>query len=141
MMTYSRNIHAHSKCSSFTIPNLESLDNHLDISILKDQRNKFYNMASKALLCIKLLGVILFLCFCYFVYTLLTKQFVCLYSRFNDDIKFMIGHKPNFFWQASWRVISPLIMFLILVFYIITKVSEELLYKVWDPESVNMNIF
>uniref|UniRef100_A0A671UG94 Transporter n=1 Tax=Sparus aurata TaxID=8175 RepID=A0A671UG94_SPAAU len=56
-------------------------------------------------------------------------------DRFNDDIKFMIGHKPNFFWQATWRVISPLIMLFILVFYIITKVSEKLLYKAWDPES------
>uniref|UniRef100_A0A8C5DAZ5 Transporter n=1 Tax=Gouania willdenowi TaxID=441366 RepID=A0A8C5DAZ5_GOUWI len=56
-------------------------------------------------------------------------------DRFNDDIKFMIGHKPNFFWQVSWRVISPLIMLIILIFYLITKVSEELLYKTWDPDS------
>ncbi|XP_053183553.1 solute carrier family 6 member 19b [Scomber japonicus] len=56
-------------------------------------------------------------------------------DRFNDDIKFMIGHKPNIFWQASWRIISPLIMLFILVFYIITKISEEVLYKTWDPES------
>ncbi|KAJ4931568.1 hypothetical protein JOQ06_025863 [Pogonophryne albipinna] len=58
-------------------------------------------------------------------------------DRFNDDIEFMIGHKPNFFWQASWRVISPLIMLVILVFYFITKVSEKILYKAWDPESDN----
>ncbi|XP_069393090.1 sodium-dependent neutral amino acid transporter B(0)AT1-like [Paralichthys olivaceus] len=56
-------------------------------------------------------------------------------DRFNDDIEFMIGHKPNFFWQASWRVISPLIMFFILVFYFINTVSEMPSYKVWDPES------
>uniref|UniRef100_A0A3Q1G9V4 Transporter n=1 Tax=Acanthochromis polyacanthus TaxID=80966 RepID=A0A3Q1G9V4_9TELE len=56
-------------------------------------------------------------------------------DRFNNDIKFMIGHRPNFFWQASWRVISPLIMFFILVFYLVAKVSEKLLYKAWDPES------
>uniref|UniRef100_A0AAQ5ZDG7 Transporter n=1 Tax=Amphiprion ocellaris TaxID=80972 RepID=A0AAQ5ZDG7_AMPOC len=55
-------------------------------------------------------------------------------DRFNNDIKFMIGHRPNFFWKASWRVISPLIVFLILVFYLVTKVSEKLLYKAWDPE-------
>lgn len=69
-------------------------------------------------------------------------QYVCHFPpRFNDDIEFMIGHKPNFFWQASWRVISPLIMLVILVFYFITKVSEKILYKAWDPESVNMNLF
>ncbi|XP_072316444.1 solute carrier family 6 member 19b [Eucyclogobius newberryi] len=56
-------------------------------------------------------------------------------DRFNDDIEFMIGHKPNFFWQITWRFISPVIMFLILVFYFVTKVSEKLLYKTWDPES------
>lgn len=50
----------------------------------------------------------------------------------------MIGHKPNIFWQATWRVISPLIMLFILIFYLVTEVSEKLLYKVWDPESVNM---
>ncbi|KAI3360939.1 hypothetical protein L3Q82_013151 [Scortum barcoo] len=58
-------------------------------------------------------------------------------DRFNDDIKFMIGHKPNFFWQASWSVTSPLIMFFILVFYFITKVSENIFYKAWDPELDN----
>lgn len=68
----------------------------------------------------------------------LTIKYVSLSSyRFNDDIKFMIGHKPNFFWQASWRVISPLIMFIILVFYFVTKVSEKIVYKAWNPESVN----
>ncbi|XP_024917124.1 solute carrier family 6 member 19b isoform X2 [Cynoglossus semilaevis] len=58
-------------------------------------------------------------------------------DRFNSDIKFMIGHKPNIFWQATWRVISPLIMLFILIFYLVTEVSEKLLYKVWDPESEN----
>lgn len=78
---------------------------------------------------------------CYLVYTILTMQYVChCPPRFNDDIKFMIGHKPNFFWQVSWRVISPLIMFFILVFYFITKVSENLLYKAWDPELVNIMV-
>uniref|UniRef100_A0A8C6V462 Transporter n=1 Tax=Neogobius melanostomus TaxID=47308 RepID=A0A8C6V462_9GOBI len=56
-------------------------------------------------------------------------------DRFNDDIKFMIGHKPNFLWQISWRFISPAIIFSILVFYFVTKVSEKLHYKAWDPES------
>ncbi|XP_008293054.1 solute carrier family 6 member 19b [Stegastes partitus] len=56
-------------------------------------------------------------------------------DRFNDDIKFMIGHKPSFFWQASWRFISPLIVLFILIFYLITIVTEPFLYKTWDPES------
>ncbi|KAI1902529.1 hypothetical protein AGOR_G00045690 [Albula goreensis] len=56
-------------------------------------------------------------------------------DRFNKDIEFMIGHKPNIFWQATWRVISPLIMLVIFLFYFVTKVSEELTYLAWDPES------
>ncbi|KAM9404407.1 sodium-dependent neutral amino acid transporter B(0)AT1-like [Salvelinus alpinus] len=58
-------------------------------------------------------------------------------DRFNEDIKFMIGHKPNLFWQITWRFVSPAIMFVIFVFYFITKVTETLLYKTWNPESEN----
>ncbi|XP_009897880.2 sodium-dependent neutral amino acid transporter B(0)AT1 [Dryobates pubescens] len=54
-------------------------------------------------------------------------------DRFNKDIEFMIGHKPNIFWQVTWRVISPLIMLVIFLFYFVVKVNEELLYSVWDP--------
>ncbi|XP_075867718.1 sodium-dependent neutral amino acid transporter B(0)AT1-like [Nelusetta ayraudi] len=58
-------------------------------------------------------------------------------DRFNSDIEFMIGHKPNIFWQATWRVISPLIMIVILIFYFVTQVTKELTYLVWDPASEN----
>ncbi|XP_020652835.1 sodium-dependent neutral amino acid transporter B(0)AT1 [Pogona vitticeps] len=55
-------------------------------------------------------------------------------DRFNNDIKFMIGHKPNIFWQVTWRFISPIIMLVIFVAYFVTKVSEELQYITWDPD-------
>ncbi|XP_072268151.1 sodium-dependent neutral amino acid transporter B(0)AT1 [Pyxicephalus adspersus] len=54
-------------------------------------------------------------------------------DRFNEDIKFMIGHKPNIFWQITWRVVSPLIMLVIFLFYFVVKVSQKLVYIVWDP--------
>ncbi|XP_053323289.1 sodium-dependent neutral amino acid transporter B(0)AT1 [Spea bombifrons] len=54
-------------------------------------------------------------------------------DRFNEDIQFMIGHKPNIFWQVTWRVISPLIMLVIFFFYFAVKISQELSYIVWDP--------
>ncbi|KAM9096136.1 sodium-dependent neutral amino acid transporter B(0)AT1 [Sarcophilus harrisii] len=54
-------------------------------------------------------------------------------DRFNKDIEFMIGHKPNIFWQITWRVVSPLIMLVIFLFYFVIKVNEELIYSVWDP--------
>nr|XP_033785697.1 sodium-dependent neutral amino acid transporter B(0)AT1-like [Geotrypetes seraphini] len=55
-------------------------------------------------------------------------------DRFNNDIKFMIGHKPNIFWQATWRFISPLIMLTIFLAYFVVKVNQELLYIVWNPD-------
>lgn len=51
----------------------------------------------------------------------------------------MIGHKPNIFWQMTWRVISPLIMIFILIFYFVTQVTKELTYLVWDQEAVSMH--
>ncbi|KAL4629751.1 sodium-dependent neutral amino acid transporter B(0)AT1-like [Arapaima gigas] len=62
-------------------------------------------------------------------------------ERFNKDIEFMIGHKPNIFWQVTWRVVSPLIVLLIFLFYFVAKVSAELSYIVWDPESQNFVSF
>ncbi|XP_040909074.1 sodium-dependent neutral amino acid transporter B(0)AT1-like [Toxotes jaculatrix] len=56
-------------------------------------------------------------------------------DRFNDDLEFMIGHKPSIFWQVSWRFISPLIVLVILVFYLVTQAQEKLTYLVWDPNS------
>ncbi|XP_057683958.1 sodium-dependent neutral amino acid transporter B(0)AT1-like [Corythoichthys intestinalis] len=56
-------------------------------------------------------------------------------DRFNKDIEFMVGHKPNIFWQVTWRVVSPLIMVIILVFYFVTQITKSLTYLVWDPES------
>ncbi|XP_051526707.1 sodium-dependent neutral amino acid transporter B(0)AT1-like [Myxocyprinus asiaticus] len=58
-------------------------------------------------------------------------------DRFNDDIEFMIGHKPNIFWQATWRLISPLIVLVIFLFYLVTTVSKSLTYIAWDPEYEN----
>ncbi|XP_047240047.1 sodium-dependent neutral amino acid transporter B(0)AT1-like isoform X2 [Girardinichthys multiradiatus] len=56
-------------------------------------------------------------------------------DRFNKDIEFMVGHKPSIFWQVTWRVISPLIVLVILVFYLVTQVQQKLTYLVWDPNS------
>uniref|UniRef100_A0A4W5PRI0 Transporter n=1 Tax=Hucho hucho TaxID=62062 RepID=A0A4W5PRI0_9TELE len=56
-------------------------------------------------------------------------------DRFNEDIEFMIGHKPNLFWQVTWRFISPVIMLIIFIFYFVTEVSGELTYLVWDQDA------
>ncbi|KAM4688699.1 sodium-dependent neutral amino acid transporter B(0)AT1-like [Discoglossus pictus] len=55
-------------------------------------------------------------------------------DRFNNDIKFMIGHKPNLFWQITWRFVSPILMLVIFLFYFVITVSKKLRYIIWDPE-------
>lgn len=49
----------------------------------------------------------------------------------------MIGHKPNIFWQATWRFISPLIMLVIFLFYFVVKINQRLEYIVWDQDYVS----
>ncbi|XP_061615836.1 sodium-dependent neutral amino acid transporter B(0)AT1-like isoform X1 [Phyllopteryx taeniolatus] len=56
-------------------------------------------------------------------------------DRFNEDVEFMTGCKPSIFWQATWRFISPLIVLVILIFYLVTQAQEKLTYLVWDPAS------
>ena len=60
------------------------------------------------------------------------------FNRFSEDIEFMIGHKPNIFWRASWMVISPLIVLAIFIAYFVSKVTEELTYTAWVPDSVRL---
>lgn len=66
-----------------------------------------------------------------------TKGPLASASRFNRDIEFMIGHKPNIFWQVTWRVVSPLLMLAIFLFFFVIKVREELTYNIWDPGYVS----
>ncbi|XP_040833569.1 sodium-dependent neutral amino acid transporter B(0)AT1 [Ochotona curzoniae] len=54
-------------------------------------------------------------------------------DRFSKDIEFMIGHKPNIFWQIMWRVVSPLLMLVIFLFYFVVEVTKQLTYNVWNP--------
>uniref|UniRef100_A0A4W3JZ37 Transporter n=1 Tax=Callorhinchus milii TaxID=7868 RepID=A0A4W3JZ37_CALMI len=58
-------------------------------------------------------------------------------DRFNEDIEWMIGHKPNIFWQVTWRFISPIIMLVIFIFYLVITVTEKLTYITWDIDYVN----
>ncbi|XP_041665222.1 sodium-dependent neutral amino acid transporter B(0)AT1-like [Cheilinus undulatus] len=70
------------------------------------------------------------------LFEMLAVVYIYGIDRFNEDIKFMIGYKPSIFWQVSWRLISPLVVVVILVFYLVTQGQEELTYLVWDPEHI-----
>ena len=32
------------------------------------------------------------------------------YKRFSDDIKMMLGHKPNIYWKVCWLGLSPAVV-------------------------------
>lgn len=49
----------------------------------------------------------------------------------------MIGHKPNLFWQVTWRAVSPLLMLVIFLFFFVVQVNQKLMYSVWDPAYVS----
>lgn len=49
----------------------------------------------------------------------------------------MIGSKPNIFWQITWRVVSPLIMLVIFLFFFVNEVTQKLMYSIWDPDYVS----
>ncbi|CAH1801087.1 unnamed protein product [Owenia fusiformis] len=42
-------------------------------------------------------------------------NYVYGYRRFSEDIRTMIGFKPNFYWGACWLVLTPLIILFIFV--------------------------
>lgn len=49
-------------------------------------------------------------------------------SRFCDDVELMIGQRPGIFWRICWQYISPVFLFVILIFSLIeTGVPKDLL--------------
>ncbi|XP_062384884.1 sodium-dependent neutral amino acid transporter B(0)AT3-like [Sardina pilchardus] len=58
-------------------------------------------------------------------------------GRFSDDIEFMTGRRPNLFWKACWMCISPLLMLVVFVAYIIVQVQTTPTYPAWNPDYVD----
>lgn len=61
-------------------------------------------------------------------------MFLC---RFSEDIKWMTGRRPNIYWQATWRYISPLLMVAVFLSYIVIQFLTPLTYETWDPHHVS----
>uniref|UniRef100_A0A8C2X9D7 Transporter n=1 Tax=Cyclopterus lumpus TaxID=8103 RepID=A0A8C2X9D7_CYCLU len=55
-------------------------------------------------------------------------------KNFSEDIYFMTGKKPNMFWKACWMVISPLMLLVVLIFYIIVQAQKHPTYPTWNPD-------
>ncbi|KAF3691812.1 Sodium-dependent neutral amino acid transporter B(0)AT3 [Channa argus] len=58
-------------------------------------------------------------------------------KRFNDDIEYMTGRRPNMYWQVTWRFISPFMLLVVFVAYVVIEVKKWPTYKAWNPNNVN----
>ncbi|KAM6967496.1 LOW QUALITY PROTEIN: sodium-dependent neutral amino acid transporter B(0)AT3-like [Aplochiton taeniatus] len=57
-------------------------------------------------------------------------------KRFSDD-EWMTGKRPNIYWQATWRVISPLMLLVVFLAYVVVQAETQPTYEAWNPEYLN----
>ncbi|KAA0703063.1 Sodium-dependent neutral amino acid transporter B(0)AT3 [Triplophysa tibetana] len=70
-------------------------------------------------------------------FEIIAVVFVYGVNRFSDDIKWMTGRRPNLYWQVMWRVISPLMLLVVFLAYLIVEAQKEPTYKAWNPNHVD----
>ncbi|XP_074055668.1 inactive sodium-dependent neutral amino acid transporter B(0)AT3 isoform X2 [Macrotis lagotis] len=58
-------------------------------------------------------------------------------KRFCDDVEWMTGRRPNLYWQVTWKIISPLLLLVIFVAYIILMTQKQPTYGSWNPQYDN----
>ncbi|XP_041868059.1 inactive sodium-dependent neutral amino acid transporter B(0)AT3 [Melanotaenia boesemani] len=54
-------------------------------------------------------------------------------KNFSEDIYFMTGRKPNIFWKACWMFISPVMLLVVLVAYVVIQAQTHPTYHTWNP--------
>uniref|UniRef100_A0A8D0CDZ6 Transporter n=1 Tax=Salvator merianae TaxID=96440 RepID=A0A8D0CDZ6_SALMN len=59
-------------------------------------------------------------------------------TRFCDNVQWMTQRPVHLFWKASWQIISPVLMFTVLVAYAVLKKPST--YDAWNPNYVCMLI-
>ncbi|XP_077431617.1 sodium- and chloride-dependent transporter XTRP3A-like [Vanacampus margaritifer] len=56
-------------------------------------------------------------------------------KRFEKDIEDMIGHRPNWYLKIMWGIMSPLLLIVIFIFYIVNYIRGGTpTYQAWDKE-------
>ncbi|XP_077447386.1 sodium-dependent neutral amino acid transporter B(0)AT3-like [Stigmatopora argus] len=55
-------------------------------------------------------------------------------KNFSDDIYFMTGKKPNWYWKICWVVISPLMLLVILIQYVAIEAGQTPMFQTWNPD-------
>uniref|UniRef100_A0A665TR21 Transporter n=1 Tax=Echeneis naucrates TaxID=173247 RepID=A0A665TR21_ECHNA len=51
---------------------------------------------------------------------------------FSDDIYFMTGKRPNIFWKACWMFISPVMLLVVLIAYVVIQAQKHPTYPSWN---------
>ncbi|XP_045194550.2 sodium-dependent neutral amino acid transporter B(0)AT3-like [Mercenaria mercenaria] len=64
------------------------------------------------------------------LFQVISVSYIYGLKRFGDDIELMTGQRPNWYWLACWKYISPLAMFIILLASL-GKMSTGTTYEAW----------
>ncbi|KAJ7394069.1 hypothetical protein OS493_003743 [Desmophyllum pertusum] len=65
---------------------------------------------------------------------LIAVQYIYGGSKFEDDIEFMTGSRPGWYWRITWRFIAPVLVFGILIASIVNMGVKPIVYSAWHPE-------
>ncbi|XP_036993203.2 inactive sodium-dependent neutral amino acid transporter B(0)AT3 isoform X1 [Artibeus jamaicensis] len=55
-------------------------------------------------------------------------------EKFCDDIAWMTGRRPGFYWRMTWKVVSPLLLLTVLTAYMVVMIPTTMSYRAWDPQ-------
>ncbi|XP_068603685.1 sodium-dependent neutral amino acid transporter B(0)AT1-like [Brachionichthys hirsutus] len=69
------------------------------------------------------------------VFEIIAVIYVHGMTNFSDDIYFMTGSRPNIYWKSCWMVISPLLLMVVLVAYVVIQAQKHPMYPTWNPAS------
>ncbi|XP_077447394.1 inactive sodium-dependent neutral amino acid transporter B(0)AT3 [Stigmatopora argus] len=54
-------------------------------------------------------------------------------NKFSEDIYFMTGKRPNLYWKICWTFISPLMLLVVLIAYVVLQAQKHPTYPAWNP--------
>uniref|UniRef100_A0A3P9C8J0 Solute carrier family 6 member 18 n=1 Tax=Maylandia zebra TaxID=106582 RepID=A0A3P9C8J0_9CICH len=66
-------------------------------------------------------------------FEIIAVAFIFGINRFNDNIEWMTGRRPNIYWQAMWRFISPFMLLVVFVAYVVIEAEKQPTYNVHFP--------
>ena len=62
------------------------------------------------------------------------------FSRFYDDIEYMLRERPGWYWQITWRFVSPLIVLVIFVCSLFNMGMKPITYLAWREDDVSYHL-